>query len=312
VLVPTMFLAAGLSVPVDIMVKSIFSFRAHLFVQFCSFVLLPILGYSYVTSLRYLLDNYVFGKDKETGKSLSPLTREFALGMIFLSCIPTTIGLATAVARALNADASLTIVNSIIGNIFGVWACPTAFMLLSGYETHIDAASVVQKLSLTVVLPLIIGLILRAKILPSNVALKISPYMSPLQSVCILTFLSTAISQNAHSLRTTLKFEDVPLLLVSILGMYTLFFYSALIVSRLIPPFSPAERVACLLSGTQKTAAMGVSIISLLFENDPILPIVTMPLLMYHPSQVALSTAFAINAMKKGWAKKAFPFIQKF
>ena len=61
------------------------------------------------------------------------------------------------------------------------------------------------------------------------------------------------------------------------------------------------QRVAALLSGTQKTAAMGISIVTLLFHDDPTLPLVTFPLLCYHPMQVGLSSMMAAHAMRRGW-----------
>ncbi|GMI06193.1 hypothetical protein TrRE_jg5676 [Triparma retinervis] len=61
----------------------------------------------------------------------------------------------------------------------------------------------------------------------------------------------------------------------------------------LLYPRSPSLRVFALFGGTHKTVAMGIPLITALYEQDERLALYTLPLLVWHPVQLVIGSALA-------------------
>ena len=70
----------------------------------------------------------------------------------------------------------------------------------------------------------------------------------------------------------------------------------------LLYPSSPELRVFALFGGTHKTVAMGIPLITALYETDERLALYTLPLLVWHPAQLVIGSAAAPRLAK--WVEK--------
>jgi solute carrier family 10 (sodium/bile acid cotransporter), member 7 len=64
-----------------------------------------------------------------------------------------------------------------------------------------------------------------------------------------------------------------------------------------------SERVAATICATQKTAALGLPMLAIIFAGDPALPILTLPLLMNHILQLVVASLLA--PAWRSWAERA-------
>ena len=55
--------------------------------------------------------------------------------------------------------------------------------------------------------------------------------------------------------------------------------------------FSKPKRTAAVIGSTQKTAALGLPLLAILFRDDPAIGLLALPLLIYHPLQLAVAGA---------------------
>ena len=71
---------------------------------------------------------------------------------------------------------------------------------------------------------------------------------------------------------------------------------------KLLFPRKPKLRVFGLFGCTHKTVAIGVPLINSIYEDDPLVGLYTLPLLVWHPTQLVLGSALApkLNA----WVQK--------
>jgi sodium/bile acid cotransporter 7 len=61
---------------------------------------------------------------------------------------------------------------------------------------------------------------------------------------------------------------------------------------------SRAKRTAAVICSTQKTAALGLPLLAILYRDDASLGLVAVPLLLYHPLQLVVAGA-AVDAWRR-------------
>ena len=54
-----------------------------------------------------------------------------------------------------------------------------------------------------------------------------------------------------------------------------------------------ADRISALYCGTQKTLALGAPLLAILFELNPDLGLLSLPIVLYHPVQLLVGGALA-------------------
>ena len=90
--------------------------------------------------------------------SLAPGLRD---GMLVMSALPTTVNMCVALSRSSGGDEALAIFNAVLGNLLGVLLTPAVLLRLVGTRGTLSAADTLQKLTTKVLLPLMVGQLLR-------------------------------------------------------------------------------------------------------------------------------------------------------
>lgn len=274
-LVIGVFLASGLSLPGRALVSAGARWRLHLLVQGFSLGLVPLLMWATAPLLRWL-----------------GMNESLVLGLLFLACLPTTIAGCVALTRAGGGDQAAALFNSAGGNLLGVVITPITCLWLTGLQPSIPLREVVGQLTCLVLLPLLIGQAIRLA-LPRH----IEPHGALLGKITLGLLLGILANVFANAFARGLPPLDgssLALLAATVaLGYLLLLALAWWLGARRLVALDRAGRVTVLICATHKTAALGVPMLAVMFAGDPRLALLTLPLLCWHPLQMAVGAALA-------------------
>lgn len=278
------FVLSGAGLAAGELASALGRWRLHLAVQVFSLIAIPLL----VWAVSPLL--------------VGMIGRELTDGCLLLACQPTTIAGCIALTRAAGGDVAAALFNAALGSLLGVVATPVTGLLLTGLELQVPLGRVISELALLVLAPFAVGQAWRY-LLGSRIA-SLGPWLSRATMLCLLGILWHVFSDSVHQGVPVLPAQALPLLLVVVVGghlvalalAWTLGGWSGLQLTR-------PGRVAMTVVATQKTAALGIPMLTVLFSGDPRLGLYTLPLLIWHPTQMLVASLLASRFSR--WAAGA-------
>eukprot|EP00759_Apiculatamorpha_spiralis_P013005 PhF_6_TR19819/c0_g1_i1/m.28901/K14347/SLC10A7, P7; solute carrier family 10 (sodium/bile acid cotransporter), member 7 len=216
-----------------------------------------------------------------------------ALGIAFAGCLPTTIGVSIALTRLAGGDVALAVLHSAVGNLLGVVVTPLLCVFLTGVRPpDLDAFTLANKMMYLLGLPVLCGLMLNNALPPVKLITIMARYSSIAQQVFLLMLLSNVFSDAfVTSANTTASTSSFVALFFVMFVLHKICFFSG--YYGLFRSFPQSQRVAAAYLGAQKTASMGVPLLGMMYEGDPNLALITLPLVMYHPIQTISGAAIA-------------------
>ena len=270
------FLIQGLSLPTRQLLASATHFRLHVFCQSWIFILSPIL---------MMLIIFVFDQWIPSG---------IQSGLLYLSVLPTTISSAIVLTANSDGDSGAALVSATLSNIIGIlitplW-CVSLFAQTSGKFPPLD--SLIAKIALYVLLPLVIGqlirLALRNRIANGKNVFKQSNNALILFIVYAAFCNSIAdqvwIAFGWHSILIALAFSALFLLLLSALTW----------TSSELSSNDPRQRIAAFFCSSQKTLAAGIPMATVIFAGQTGTTqesLIILPIIIYHSLQLFLAGA---------------------
>lgn len=274
------FVIQGLSLPTSQIAASAAKFRLHAFCQLSIFVFGPLLMLGYL---------YVFGSWIHPG---------IKAGFFYLAALPTTISSAIVMTSNSDGDSSAALFSTTLSNILGIFVTPLlcAQFLQSTSDAAPPLSSLIAKLSLLVLLPLVVGQLIRPFV--KEWATSSKKLFKRLSNSFIVFIVFAAFCQSVKSG----IWGEVGLAAVLITMLLTLVFL--LLFSSVVWFSSPvacsgtSERIAVFFCGSQKTLAAGVPMASILFANLPsggnlAIGLMILPLMCYHPLQLFFAGAIS-------------------
>ena len=305
--VGVMFFASGLSMACRDVGVAVRCLRAHVCIQLACFALAPTLVYTIIAPAIRTIG----------------MSEDVVRGAIFMSCLPTSIGVSLALTRFAGADVAITLVNSGLGNVLGVAVTPLLSLWLIGSSAPIDLGSVVVQLCKVMVIPAGIGLYLRHRFPASLNRWGQRGVFREMQTVALMSLLAHVFSNafkpsesspptttqplvegggaSSGALPTALQLSQLAGLMASLQGLLLAStWFAATVLFRL----SPQIAGSCALCGSQKTAAMGVPLLMIMFGHEPpeTLTALTLPILCYHPLQAILGGVVASTVLRR-WCR---------
>lgn len=268
------FLVSGMTLPLAHLRAASGQWRLHLFVQGFSFVLVPALVWLALPLLRWCGASEVL-----------------AHGFIVLACLPTTIASCVIFTRAANGNEAGALCNSVLGNLLGLVVTPALLLLLLG--THGDApiTTVLTQLSLEVLLPLLLGQL--AQVVAGKRA-KDFERLRQLPSVFLLYLIFCVFCATFSTAMPSSAGHDLLIALLGVVLLHLVLLAACWWLTAIGGlGFSRGDRIAALFCGTQKTLALGVPMLSILYGQHPQLAWLTLPLICYHPLQLVVSGVLA-------------------
>ena len=264
-----MFLATGLTLPGTALRGALVDLRFHAWVQGVSLVAFPLLG---------------FGLDRLL--AVAGVDTHLRLGLLLTCCLPTTISSCVQLTRLAGGDEAAAITTAALGNLLGILVTPFWALALAGSHLTVEPWPVIRQLLLIIALPLAVGQALRPWL--ADWAARHRGRLNTASTLALLTAMWGIFAAAFRGGVTGLSPGGLGLLILGIAVLFLLVLGSAwTLFGRL--GFTPPQRIAATICGTQRTAAMGLPVLSVLLAGDPALGLCLAPLVIWHITQNVLT-----------------------
>lgn len=248
--------------------------RVHLLIQVSTFLIFPILGWMLL---------------KASGGWMSA---DLQTGFFYLCALPSTVSSSVALTVAARGNVPVAVFNATLSSLIGVVLTPFWMAWILGSSgTEFEVWPVIVDLLIWLVLPLVLGQLSRPMLgtWASHNKLRI-------QIVDRLTILTLVYTSFADTVKEGVWSNYGPVILLETIVGSTLLFAIVLALTRLLGRLLklPIEdRIAAVFCGSKKTLASGVPMAHLIFGANPALGLILMPIMIYHPLQLAIGGVLA-------------------
>jgi sodium/bile acid cotransporter 7 len=252
------------------------NWRLHIMVQAFTFLVFPIL---------WLICDKAFG---------SHMPALLMLGFLYLCALPSTISSSVALTGSAGGNVPAAILNASMSSVFGIFLTPWLVSLVIGTGSGgIDLGSTLLDLSLMLLLPLVLGQLVRPLI--GKFFARHKKYTNLIDKIVILllvyaAFCNSMVSgmwQTQGTSVIVMAFAGSAILLAVILLLTTS-------TARALK-FNHADKVAAVFCATKKSLAAGAPMAALIFGNNPGLGLILLPIMIYHPLQLIVCSVMAEN-----------------
>ena len=292
------FLISGLSIQSQVLKEAFLKIHLHILIQIINLGLIPLYSFGLV---------YIFS----LSDAIDPLLLQ---GLLVMSVMPATVSTCIVYTQLAKGNTALAIIDSAFGNFIGIFISPLYLIVIEQRDVQADYGALVLNLTLVVILPFIIGQIVRF-ILP-RLAQWIcrlpgfSKYTGFFILLMVWSAFSTAFSANigVGGISILYVFLIVVLMYLINLGLTAIIFiflnkitsnHVALNEESIIEVVdnkkftwetTKEDVVAAMCTVPQKTLAMGLPLIQIVYSDRPTeIAIVGLPLIMYHAVQLFIN-----------------------
>jgi sodium/bile acid cotransporter 7 len=226
------------------------------------------------------------------------LNPEFALGVSYLSALPSTVSASVVLVALAGGNVAAAIFNASISSLLGVFLTPIWLRLVAGGAAgELDVWSSFGELSLQVLFPVVLGIGLHAWLFP-----KLQPYFSKLkyidQSVILIIVFTTFAESFSQQLFSSFSWGSLGLL-SGLMGCLLLLALGLLYGLSSLLGFSRGDQITTLFCGSTKSLVHGVAMGKVLFPNAAVLGLVLLPVMVYHLQQLIVGSILARYFEKK-------------
>jgi sodium/bile acid cotransporter 7 len=220
------------------------------------------------------------------------LSLPLTMGLIIISCVPPTISSGIVITEVSRGNAVLALFLTIGLNMLGILSMPFMldFCLHAAGPIDIDQAALLFKMLFFVLLPFIIGKLLRT--LRANTI--ISPLWSYINSSCVIITVYASVAQSQETFKG-LDLNDYVIVLASVAIVHIALLLINTLTGKLLK-LSSADGKALIFVASQKTLALGVAVIANVKIDTGSAIIVC---LMFHFFQLFLDSFLASALQKK-------------
>jgi len=252
------------------------NWRLHIMVQAFTFVVFPVI---------WLICDKAFG---------AYIPALLMLGFLYLCALPSTISSSVALTGSAGGNVPAAILNASMSSVFGIFMTPWLVSLVIGTGSGgIDLGPTLLKLSLMLLLPLVLGQLVRPLI--GKFFARHKKYTNLIDKIVILllvyaAFCNSMVSglwQTQGNAVIAMAFVGSGVLLAVILLLTTG-------TARALK-FNHADKVAAVFCATKKSLAAGAPMAALIFGNNPGLGLILLPIMIYHPLQLIVCSVMAEN-----------------
>ncbi|KAL7565436.1 hypothetical protein ACA910_020824 [Epithemia clementina (nom. ined.)] len=218
------------------------------------------------------------------------LSTELSDGMVIASCLPMSINMVHVLTDAAGGDDPLAVINAAAGNMIGVFLSPVLILGYVGVTGDTQVTDVFYELTLKVLLPVVVGQIVQ-KTMPKFIALfnKYKEYVKKAQEYA-LVFIVYTVFCKTFSKDAVSSFGEI-FLMIAFVFLFLIFVMTvAWFTMRLLFRDYPEIRIMGLFGCTHKTVALGIPLISAVYEGSPNVGTYTLPLLIWYPMQLIVGS----------------------
>lgn len=271
--VSLIFFLYGLRLNLDQLKVGLRNYRLHLLIHLTTFVLFPLI----VLGARSLL--------------VTPETALLWLGVFYVAALPSTVSSSIVMVSIANGNIPAAIFNASISSLIGVFVTPIWMSaLLSAGSGQFDLESIIVKLSIQVIVPVVLGLLLNRKL--GWFAETYKTALRYFDQFTILLIVYTAFCESfAMNLFRNLSVLDLVVLAVGMLALFFIVFGFITVVSRWLH-FSREDRITALFCGSKKSLVQGSVMAKVLFPGSAA-GVVLLPIMIYHALQLIVASILA-------------------
>ena len=275
------FFFYGLKLSIDKLKKGLANWKMHIVIQVTTFLVFPLIA---------LLVKPLF--TTESNENLW-------LGIFYLAALPSTVSSAVVMVSIADGNLPAAIFNASISSLIGVFLTPLWVGLFIAADTGgFDAGSIILKLCIQVLLPLIIGLLLNKRL--GNFAEKHKVALKNFDQSIILIVIYTSFCKS-FALNIFKDLAAFQLLLLGV-GLMALFFV-VILITRMIGKllgFNRADSITVMFCGSKKSLVHGTVMSKVLFAQSSIVGIILLPLMIYHALQLIAASVMAKKLGNEG------------
>lgn len=275
------FFFYGLRLSPERLREGLGNWRLHLTVQLATFLLFPLLVLGIIHILHIESGNLIW------------------LGIFFVAALPSTVSSSVVMVSIAGGNIPGAIFNASISALIGVFITPIwmGIFIASG-SGNIDLSSIILKLMLQVLFPVVLGLVLHTKL--GAFAERHRKQLRYFDQITILLIVYTAFCQSfAEHMFEGHSITDILLLGIGMLGLFFLMFGLINIIGRVFR-FSRADGITAVFCGSKKSLVHGTVMSKVLFPNTAAAGIILLPLMIYHALQLISASIIAQKMARKG------------
>ena len=271
--VSLIFFFYGLRLNFDQLKAGLRNYRLHLVIHLTTFVIFPAL----VLGARTFL--------------MTPETELLWLGIFYVAALPSTVSSSVVMVSIAGGNIPAAIFNASISSLIGVFITPIWMSyLLTSTNGDYDLNSVIGKLTLQVIVPVIAGLLLNRRL--GWIAERYKSYLRYFDQLTILIIVYTAFCESfTLNLFADYSASDLIELAALMLGLFFLIFGIVHVLSRLLH-FEPEDQITALFCGSKKSLVQGSVMANVLFPGT-IAGVVLLPIMIYHALQLIVASIIA-------------------
>ncbi|KAK2519207.1 Slc10a7 [Columba guinea] len=169
---------------------------------------------------------------------------------------------------------------------FKVWFLLAAVL---GSSSSVPFTSIFSQLFMTVVVPLIIGQIVR-RYIKDWLERKKPPFGAISSCVLLMIIYTTFCDTFANPNIDLDKFSLIIIVFIIFSIQMSFMFLTFLFSTRNNSGFTPADTVAIVFCSTHKSLTLGIPMLKIVFAGYEHLSLISVPLLIYHPAQILLGS----------------------
>ena len=268
------FFFYGLKLSTQAIRSGLKNWKLHVVVQASTFILFPL-----IVVLFYPLV-------KDTNNEM------LWLSMLFLAALPSTVSSSVVMVSLAKGNIPAAIFNASISGIIGIIITPlwmTSFI----QETEIayDFSAIYAQLAMEILLPLILGLLLRKYL--GAFARKHSRSLSLFDKTIILLIIyKSFVHSFEEGVFTSVSILDLLLMTGLVIALFFLvYFVTGWIGKRL--QFNREDRITAQFCGTKKSLVHGTVFSEALFGQTSIMGLMLLPLMLFHAIQILIISVLA-------------------
>ena len=280
-----LFFVTGINMKTKTIVESFLYYKLIFLVQSISFLFTPAIGFAVASILK-----------------VSGFNSSLASGIVIACCCPTTVSSNVVLTVAANGNEAAAVANSIIGNTIGIFISPLLIIWLLGISVGggVDYLKIFGNLGIIVVGPLVLGQLVRFMLPKQIEILKKYINLALFNSCCLLLIIYSVFCDTFSS--GAFREIDAWLFVLVLFIMLVLlaFFSGASFYASRVPllQFTKKDSISILFCASQKTVALGIPLIKVIFEGRTDIGVLSIPILVYHAQQLVFGAILVPYLLK--------------
>jgi len=283
--VPFIFFIMGVALKTKELGKALANMKLNITIQFMSLIVIPAIMYGVYTGLK-----------------LTTLNPALNRGLVVLACLPVTTTTCNVLCKAADGNTAVSLFHSALGNLIGAFYTPSVLLLLLGNQSTVSFVDVFVKILETLLCPLIVGQIVHNCFVGNKVVVWVQQKSGDVTKFFLLVIIWNTFCDTFSKKMDNVSTQDFIIVVSIVIASHILYVVMAIgLYSRSFFALNHRTQVSAWFCSTQKTIVMGIPLVKIIFEGNPEIGLIQIPLLMYHPTQTLLASFFLGRINK--WVK---------